>query len=126
MSKRSLTLRSLSRTVECDGRSPVKRKWRVDKRSGPLVLFAELVLKKLLHHAWPVQYEIHNGVVTFGPQKGFRLGASFDLALSRAVIIVAGERRVVADASGRCVCLRAEYWIDGRGRFREGDPPPPF
>lgn len=119
-------MRNLSRIVESDGRSPVKRKWLVDKRAGPLVLFSELVQKKLLHHAWPVEYEITGDVSMFLPQEGFLLGSSFDLALSRAVIIVSGERRVIADASGRCVCLRAEYWIDERGRFRDGEPPVPF
>lgn len=115
-----------SLTVESDGRFPVKRKWRVDKRSGPLVLFSELLAKKLLHHAWPIEYAIECECALFGPQRGFRLGSSFDLALSRAAVIVAGERRIVARCDGRCVSLCADYWIDERGRFREGEPPPPF
>lgn len=40
-----------------DGRAIARLKWSADKSSGPLVHFAELVLKRLLRLGFPASYE---------------------------------------------------------------------
>jgi len=97
-----------------DGRAIARRKWSAEKLCGPLVHFAELVLKKLIQGGFAAAYETYGNsqepsYVRFTNELGFT--PLFHRSLRIALEIVAR----------RCaVCFQEEYGavrLDGSYRL---------
>lgn len=105
----------------------VAKKWAVNSVDGPLVNFAELVLKKLLAHKIPCDYSLlGDGRIVFVPKRYHRpLGRDFSLFLSTAVRIVNSDRKVLGfyeeqPELGHLVGLLCPHYIDERGQLKKG------
>lgn len=118
-------------------RGRMKRKWNMDRDSGPCVLLCEVVLKKLIQHSWPCQLlpivEPDEGgdVVPavrcrFEPLRNrSEFGADFASALALAVRIVSDEQGVPLHLDGYEVQLRGNWVINAHGKVRPA-PRVPF
>lgn len=98
---------------QADGRGVLPRKWSADKLGGPLLYFAELVLKRLIQQGFPASYRpLSNSddpqFVVFENELGET--ALFMRALTDALVIVG--RRV------RCLFWRDGCWVSLRGQWR--------
>lgn len=117
-----------------------KNKWATDKSGGPLLLYAELVQKKLIRHHWPCQYHVavqgHDPVdgeyhryahgIMFLPLKGRNFSFDFQEALACAARVVAADGRFLGYASGQSIFLDGPHHINKQGKIRQGDLPAPF
>lgn len=112
-----------------DSRLACRRKWRVDCESGPLVLLAELLKKKLRAHGWPVDYRICGDFIRFIADDKASLGDDFDDALPLAVAIIGSDYRLDIGCEARQAWFEQEHYVDLRrkpGVLRVGIMPPPF
>lgn len=106
-------------------RGRMKRKWRMDRESGPCVLLAERVLKKLVQHSWPCATEPEAGgaSVLFVPLRGRPpFGPDYFGALRLAVRIVSDEERVPLVLDGLRLSLPGLWFVDPYGKVKPGDP----
>ena len=102
-------------------RGRIKRKWSVDKENGPLVMAAELVLKKLIQHSWPCEYRAdrEGGIcyARFRAVRGRQIGPDFSEALERACRIVGADHRVTIACDGVDMWLDGDYYINRAGKL---------
>lgn len=114
----------------------------MDKSTGPLLLLAELVQKKLIQHSWPCDLQtgikINNPVwdgedqtytvlgCRFVPRKGRTIGSDFQEALETALRVVAHTSRARAYLEGTVIFLDGPHYVDKYGKIRVGVLPCPF
>lgn len=106
-----------------DGRAIARRKWSADKLSGPLVYFAELVLKRLIQNGFAASYErlgneLEPVQVRFSNLLGFT--PLFAQHLRIALEITARRCRVGFRVMGGLVMLDGVYRL--KLRYAEGKP----
>lgn len=109
-------------------RGLVRKKWAVNKTDGPLVMYAELVQKKLHHHKIPCAYTVDYdmGAVGFHPAKHRRaFSGDFRRLLHIAAKTVNADRRVsgyVIPANDQLfyVMLDGPHFITRRGDLKKG------
>lgn len=99
---------------QADGRGIVPRKWSALKTGGPLIHFAELVLKRLIQHGWPADYkslwnEGESRLVRFDNELG--VTPEFEEALLRACQIVARRCRCLFSLAGTVLELSGWWWL---------------
>jgi len=124
-------------------RETVKRKWSADKSTGPLVLLAELLQKRLIQHAYPCAYTIswtkvklgpEDGAlpdrrayaVEFHPQKNRVFTDVFWSAFDTVLRIVTYECNVRAWREDGFLYLDGDYHVNKYGKIKRGAMPPPF
>lgn len=99
-------------------RGRAKRKWAVDKLSGPQRFVAELIQKKLIQHCWPCQVEDVRHYSVFKADRFREIHSDFDEALDVAARIVCGQLGVNYDLYNRAFKLEGEYYLTDRGRIK--------
>lgn len=108
-------------------RALVKKKWAVNSVDGPLVLLAELVKKKLLHHRLPIDYviDLNGDVAIFVPVKGRSFSPAMDRYFRTALAHVCADRKVGAYISGGSYMANAyqieldgPHYVDDRGQLK--------
>lgn len=109
-------------------RGRVRKKYTVDRSCGPLVLCAELLLKRLIQHCWPCDYEAYRPPgdtvesAFFGPLKGRKLGPDFFDAFEIAVRVLSSETGArIGYTEGR-IWLEGPHYIGTDGYPRYGVP----
>lgn len=114
-----------------DGRAIVRRKWSALKTGGPLIFFAERVLKKLIQHGYPASYvaratnAVFAEVVEFDNEVG--LTPSFLICLADCCAVVARALRVACDLQGTVLRLVGAWRLEVKGTavaFRPASEPP--
>lgn len=110
-----------------DGRGVVKRKWAVAKDAGPLVFFAERLVKRMISFGWPLRYAIpdHNylwpRLVILEPASDtpeFRQAlvvhlAAIEIDCAWSGLVSGLELRLVGDP-----VLKLRFGVDAKGRFK--------
>lgn len=112
-------------------RGLVRKKWAVNKTDGPLVMYAELLQKKLHHHKIPCAYTVEHemGAVAFHPAKWRGpFSPDFRLFLNIAIKTVNADRRVSgymlpAHDQKFYVMLDGPHFITRRGDLKKGVSP---
>lgn len=114
-----------------DGRAIVPRKWSACKTGGPLIYFAERVLKKLIQHGYAATYvaratnRIHAVVVDFDNDLGQT--ESFKLCLADCCDVVSRALRVRCALEGMALRLVEDLRLVVKGNwvsFQPTDMPP--
>lgn len=107
-------------------RGRVRKKYTVDRSRGPLVLCAELLLKRLIQHCWPCEYEAYRPAgdtvesAFFGPLKGRKLGPDFFDAFAIAVRVLSSETGARIAYSDGQIWLEGPHYIGSDGYPRYG------
>lgn len=100
---------------QADGRGILPRKWSADKLGGPLLYFAELVLKRLIQQGFPASYRpLSNSAEPRFVVFENELGATslFMRALIDAIEIIARRVRCVVCRDGCTVSLSGDWRLD--------------
>lgn len=103
-------------------RAVCKPKWAVTKCDGPLVLYGELLLKKLRAHYVPARYEvIDDETLVFLPDRlRGDFSADFTEFLSLCIRVVNADRRVSGYLSGsNLVLLDGPHFVNPRGQLKK-------
>ena len=102
-----------------DLKASVKKKWRVNREDGPLVLAAEHVQKRMAQHRYPCDYEVTPHGVTFSAGKGRDLCPRFVDVLAIAVRIVNADLkisvRLFSTYDGPTIVFDFPHEINSRG-----------
>lgn len=100
-------------------RGRAKRKWAVDKLSGPQRFAAELIQKKLIQHCWPCQLIDVHKYTRFIADRGRELHSDFDEALEAAARVVSTQHKFSFTLYNRAFKLDGDYYINPKGVLKK-------
>lgn len=121
--------------IQADGRARMRRKWRVSKDQGPVVLIAERVVKAMIRRRWPCEWVLADGppdplglrgmpsavrFVCLATQYDPEAWSSLLLVTLDAVVLLEGRQVQAAVRFEDGVLTAPGCWVSPRGQVRFG------
>lgn len=109
----------------------VRRKYRVAREDGPLAFLADVLVKKLNHHSFPVTMQVYDlggpleCAFIMPPRGRDQFSPDFERHLLMVLRVVLSDNQADAhiewDMRGFCLYLDGPHYMNGRGQIRKGN-----